>query len=97
MYDREEIEWATEKDFPGGTRTPLPMQGMLETWVRSLGWEEPLKKGKATTPVFWPGEFHGLYSSWGLKQSDTTERLSHTPFLPTWNIYLYPVYMQRHL
>ena len=33
---------------------------MRETWVRSLGWEDPLEKGKATTPVFWPGEFHGL-------------------------------------
>ena len=32
---------------------------MQETWVRSLGWEDPLEKGKAT--VFWPGEFHGLY------------------------------------
>ena len=32
-------------------------------------------KGKAIpTPVFWPGEFHGLYSSW--KESDTTEQLS---------------------
>ena len=28
------------------------------------------------TPVFWPGEFHGLYSLWGWKKSDTTERLS---------------------
>ena len=28
------------------------------------------------TPVFWPGEFHGLYSPWGLKESDTTEWLS---------------------
>ena len=28
------------------------------------------------TPVFWPGEFHGLYSSWGRKESKTTERLS---------------------
>ena len=25
------------------------------------------------TPVFWPGEFHGLYSPWGHKESDTTE------------------------
>ena len=25
------------------------------------------------TPVFWPREFHGLYSPWGLKESDTTE------------------------
>ena len=40
---------------------------MQKTWVRSLGWEDPLEKGKATTPVFWPGEFHGLYSSWGLR------------------------------
>ena len=27
-------------------------------------------------PVFWSGEFHGLYSPWGHKESDTTERLS---------------------
>ena len=44
---------------------------MKETWVESLVWEDPLEKGKAT-PVFWPGEFHGLYSC---KESDTTERL----------------------
>ena len=25
--------------------------------------------------VFWPGEFHGVYSPWGRKESDTTERL----------------------
>ena len=30
---------------------------MWETWVRSLGWEDPLEKGKVTQP----GEFHGLY------------------------------------
>ena len=36
----EEIEWSTEKDFPGGANgkePPLPMQGTLETRVRSLG------------------------------------------------------------
>ena len=27
------------------------------------------------TPVFWPGESHGLYKPWGPKESDTTERL----------------------
>ena len=46
---------------------------MQETWVQSLGWEVPLAKGKATISVFWPGEFHGLYSPWGQKESDTTE------------------------
>ena len=50
---------------------------MKETWVQSLGWEDPLEKGKAIpTPVFWPGEFHGLYTPRGHKESDTTERLS---------------------
>ena len=29
-------------------------------------------------PIFWPGEFHGLYSLWGRKESDTTEQLSLT-------------------
>ena len=28
------------------------------------------------TPAFWPREFHGLYSPWGRKESDTNERLS---------------------
>ena len=45
-----------------------------ETWVLSLGWEDPLKKGKAS--VFWPGEFHGLYSLWGRKEVGRTEQLS---------------------
>ena len=33
-------------------------------------WERP------PTPVFWPGESRELYSPWGRKESDTTERLS---------------------
>ena len=28
------------------------------------------------TPVFWPGEFYALYSPWGRKESDMTDRLS---------------------
>ena len=48
---------------------------MQETWVRYLGWEDPLEKGTATTPVFWPGELHGLYSPWSCKESDMTEGL----------------------
>ena len=32
-----------------------------ETWVQSLGWEDPLEKERLPTPVFWPGEFHGLF------------------------------------
>ena len=47
-----------------------------ETWVRSLGQREPREKGKAAHVSIWPGEFHGLYSPRGHKESDTTERLS---------------------
>ena len=50
---------------------------MQETQVQSLGWKEiPWRREWLPTPVFWPGEFHGLYSPWGLKESDTAERLS---------------------
>ena len=47
---------------------------MQETWVRSLAWEDPLEKGKATHSVSWPGESPGLYSPW--KELDMTEGLS---------------------
>ena len=42
-------------------------------WVRKI-----LRRRKwQPTLVFWPGEFHGLYSPWGCKVLDTTERLFH--------------------
>ena len=37
------------------------------------GLVQSLEKGRLPTPVFWPGEFHGLYSR---KELDTTEQLS---------------------
>ena len=54
---------------------------MQETWVPSLGWEDPWRREQLPTPVSWPGEFHGqrlliLYSPQGCKESDMTERLS---------------------
>ena len=55
---------------------------MRETWVQSLGLRRSPREGNGyPTPVFWPGEFHGLYSPWGRRESDTAERLS--PPLPT--------------
>ena len=43
---------------------------MQETWVRSLGWEDPWRRERLLTRVFGPGEFHGLYNSpWGRKES----------------------------
>ena len=34
----------------------------------------PWRRERPSPPVFWPEGFHGLYSLWGHKQSDTTER-----------------------
>ena len=50
---------------------------LRKTWVRSLGWEDPLVKGMAAQ-VFLPGEFHGEkslagYSLRGHKDLDMTE------------------------
>ena len=47
-----------------------------ETWVWSLVGKTLWRRERLPTPVFWPGEFHGLNSSWGLKELDRTERLS---------------------
>ena len=59
---------------------------MRETRFRSLGWEDPLEKAVATTPVFLPGKSHRRrirvgYSPWDRKESDTTERLPFLSFL----------------
>ena len=35
-----------------------------ETWVGKIPW----RREGLPTPVFWPGEFHGLYSPWGHKE-----------------------------
>ena len=35
------------------------LPAVQETWVGSLGWEDPLEKGLPPTPVFLPGKSHG--------------------------------------
>ena len=45
-----------------------------ETWVQFLGWEDPLEKGTAIHSSILAWKI--LYSPWGHKESDTTEKLS---------------------
>ena len=57
------------------------MPAMQETWFQSLDLEIPWRKAWRLTPVFLPRESPwreepGGYSPWGLKELDTTERLS---------------------
>ena len=55
---------------------------LWETWVQSLGGEDPLEKEMATHSstlawrIPWTEEPGGLHNPWGLKESDTTERLT---------------------
>ena len=53
---------------------------MQETWAGKIPW----RKERLPTPVFWPGEFHRLYSPWGHKEPDTTERLSLSVSIPSY-------------
>ena len=47
---------------------------MQETWVQSLGWEDPLKEGMATHSCILAWRIpmdrgaYGLYSPWGHKE-----------------------------
>ena len=56
------------------------LPAMWETWVRSLGREDPREKEMATHSsilawrILWTEELGGLLST-GRKESDTTERL----------------------
>ena len=52
------------------------LPAVWETWVRSLGWEDPLEKGKATHTSILAWRIPWMYSPWGRKKSDTTEQLS---------------------
>jgi len=65
------------------------LPAMWETWVQSLGQEDPLEKGMATCfNIFAWGEFHGQRDLGGYtvhrvtKESDTTERLTLWSFAP---------------
>ena len=59
------------------------LSAVLETWVQSLGWEDPLEKEMATHSSILARKSHGQrslvgYSSWGRKESDMTKQLYFT-------------------
>ena len=54
------------------------LPAMLETWVQTLGWEDPLDKGMGTHSSILARELHGQRrlvgdSPWVCKGLDTTE------------------------
>ena len=62
-------------------QTVKNLPAVRETWVQSLGWEDPLQKGMATHSsilawtIPWTEE-PGRLQSMGLQESDTTEALT---------------------
>ena len=79
--------WIRNLGVGGGGRADCVVQLVknpptMQVTFWPLGWKETLEKERLPTPVFWPGKFHGLYSPWGRKESNTTERLSLTPLTP---------------
>ena len=62
-------------------QTVKNLLAVQETWVQSLGWEDPLEKGMATHSSIlawrmpWTEEPGGL-QPWSRKESDTTELLT---------------------
>ena len=65
-----------------------------ETWVRSLGGEDPWRRKWQPTPVLLPGKSHGRRiligdGSWGGEHSDATERLTLHFFI---HVYISSIY-----
>ena len=54
------------------------LPAMWESWVQSLGWEDPLEEGMATHSSILAGKSHGQrslvgYSPWDCKELDMIE------------------------
>ena len=48
---------------------PAFQETLVRPWVGKIS----CRRKRLPTSVFWPGQFHGLYSPWGHKELDTTE------------------------
>ena len=64
---------------------PAMQETGVDPWVRMILW----RREWLPIPVFLSGEFHGQrslvgFSPWGCKESDMTERLTHTQNLERW-------------
>ena len=73
-YFRDRHQTEHSKWYPAQDTTHPSMLNALISWVGKTPW----RRERLNTPVSWPGESHGLYSPWRHKESDTTERLSHS-------------------
>ena len=79
---------------------PQLVKNLPARWEPWVPWVEkiPWRRERLPTPVFWPGEFHGLCSPWGCKEPDMTEQFSlSSRCLKGSNYSSYLVYMCIHV
>ena len=51
-------KYVSTRDIIWASQMVKNLLAMKETWVRSLGWEDPQEEGMELTPVFLPEESH---------------------------------------
>ena len=96
LYNKSLLKWdciTSDSCDPMDYSSPQVVAQMVknvpavwETWVRSLGWEDPLEEGMATHSSILAWRIHmgdpqgslAGYSPWGHKDSDITEQLNTT-------------------
>ena len=64
-----------ERDSPVAQLVRIRLQCWrpgLDPWFGKIPW----RRQQLPTPVFWPGEFHGLHSPWTCEESGMTKKLS---------------------
>ena len=71
-WRRDRLPTPVFLSFPGGSAgkesaCKVKDLGSIQ-WVGKIPW----RREQPPSPVLWPGEFHGLYSPCGLKESDMT-------------------------
>ena len=74
-------------------QTVKNLRAVQETWVQSLGQEDPLRRKWAPTPVSLPGKSHGQrslvgYSPWDREELGTAEPL-HFHFHMRLSLYIW--------
>ena len=68
----------TGEGFPDDSAGEEPACNVGDLWGLSSGLRRSLEKRTATNSGILVEKLHGLYSPWGLKESDMTEQLSLT-------------------
>ena len=68
LWRRDRLPTPVFLGFPGGSAGKE--SAGFDPWVGKIPW----RRKSLPTPAFWPGEFHRLYSPWGCKELDTTEK-----------------------